>query len=487
MKLIFIITLLLSLLTLTLGYTEISAIRMAAYSAAAYSDNPQACVPESSFKVIATLNVTYGDFKIFGFVGYAGAIATIAFRGSDGISHVLAQARESDGVSYPGIENAQVLEYYYNTAMLLQPQLIASFSLLPSVSSIYMTGHSYGGALASLLLLDVRNYYSSQTIYLYTFGQPRVGNYYLSQAIHEAAKGNTYRVVNFNDAVPHLPPCSQDETGACTIIETFSKEQYDIEELEGVVWFIGAPYHFPSEIYYQHGMIEYEICTGAPEGEDESCSNSLSPKSYGLAPHATYFGMDMSAVCEEMGSCKPPEVISCGNSTGTCCAYDEPLCCGDTCCEHSNTCCTYEDRGICCDAGEACCGSYCCDVNNGFNCCGGLCTYSSEPCECCGTSCCQQGYGCCPTTNWDYCCVPGGDCCEWGCAREGYNCCPSQEFYGYSCPEGTFCCKITNPYPVEKVICCETGTTCGTYECEGGKQEISGDFDENITRMKIFG
>lgn len=41
--------------------------------------------------------------------------------------------------------------------------------------SIIVTGHSLGGALAVLCSLDLKNSFN-RNIYVYTFGQPRVGN-----------------------------------------------------------------------------------------------------------------------------------------------------------------------------------------------------------------------------------------------------------------------------------------------------------------------
>ena len=42
-------------------------------------------------------------------------------------------------------------------------------------SSIYVTGHSLGGAIATVAALDIRHTYDAP-MKVYTFGQPRVGN-----------------------------------------------------------------------------------------------------------------------------------------------------------------------------------------------------------------------------------------------------------------------------------------------------------------------
>lgn len=44
---------------------------------------------------------------------------------------------------------------------------------------MYITGHSLGGALATLAALDHRRRYPDSKVTMYNFGSPRVGNRYL--------------------------------------------------------------------------------------------------------------------------------------------------------------------------------------------------------------------------------------------------------------------------------------------------------------------
>ncbi|KAH7708821.1 Protein F25A2.1, partial [Aphelenchoides avenae] len=70
-----------------------------------------------------------------------------------------------------------------------------------------VTGHSLGGALASLAAgsLAQQGIYPSANIRLYTFGQPRTGNVAYAQAIEHLVP-EAYRVVHSHDIVPHVPP-----------------------------------------------------------------------------------------------------------------------------------------------------------------------------------------------------------------------------------------------------------------------------------------
>lgn len=72
---------------------------------------------------------------------------------------------------------------------------------------LWLTGHSLGGALAVLLAARLR--VMGRPIQgVYTFGQPRVGNYALAATLDQLLAGRHFRLVNGNDPVPRVPPKS---------------------------------------------------------------------------------------------------------------------------------------------------------------------------------------------------------------------------------------------------------------------------------------
>ena len=76
---------------------------------------------------------------------------------------------------------------------------------------VYITGHSLGGAMASIAYLQVLNlniggdYVASDRVCLYTYGQPR---WCLDKSSEDAAElfsDNYYRIANYLDPVPYFP------------------------------------------------------------------------------------------------------------------------------------------------------------------------------------------------------------------------------------------------------------------------------------------
>lgn len=73
---------------------------------------------------------------------------------------------------------------------------------------VWLSGHSLGGALASLATADMRNKPGSppeSQLQLYSFGQPRVGGVVFAEAFHQLAPA-FFRVTHARDAVSVLFP-----------------------------------------------------------------------------------------------------------------------------------------------------------------------------------------------------------------------------------------------------------------------------------------
>ncbi|MGD1909058.1 MAG: lipase family protein [Leptolyngbyaceae cyanobacterium] len=74
-------------------------------------------------------------------------------------------------------------------------------------ASLVVTGHSLGGALATICALDLQyniTQHSKQPLAVYTFGAPRVGNGALVESFTQRVP-NAYRFTYGRDLVTHLP------------------------------------------------------------------------------------------------------------------------------------------------------------------------------------------------------------------------------------------------------------------------------------------
>jgi hypothetical protein len=70
--------------------------------------------------------------------------------------------------------------------------------------TIYVTGHSLGGALATLCAADIGRVFDEDSIIMYNFGSPRVGNLAFVKEFNEVVP-EAFRVVNDADVVARVP------------------------------------------------------------------------------------------------------------------------------------------------------------------------------------------------------------------------------------------------------------------------------------------
>jgi hypothetical protein len=139
----------------------------------------------------------------------------IAIRGTEGILEWIHDA-EFGQVPCPFLAGAGQTEDGFTTmyeslrtgAESDSPRVVNALAKLPfphPVSSVTICGHSLGGALATLLGLDV----AANTVFnepaVYSYGSPRIGDSLFASTYNQVVK-NSYRIANRLDIVPALPP-----------------------------------------------------------------------------------------------------------------------------------------------------------------------------------------------------------------------------------------------------------------------------------------
>eukprot|EP00697_Spironema_sp_BW2_P002404 gnl/Spiro4/13210_TR7008_c0_g1_i2.p1 gnl/Spiro4/13210_TR7008_c0_g1~~gnl/Spiro4/13210_TR7008_c0_g1_i2.p1 ORF type:complete len:423 (+),score=52.59 gnl/Spiro4/13210_TR7008_c0_g1_i2:29-1270(+) len=267
------------------------AHEMLLYAKAAYSDDPS----RSGF-LPTTFTMVGKPFSFplphnqssFAYIGHdlSQKRVVLAYRGTPGAGRQFYdEVENSGGFQWPGIAaGVLVNKYFLGAAAGLANLLYVPFATALSQCvgcEVWITGHSLGGAMAAISAFDLVHtgkIPSSTHVKVYTFGQPRTGNF-LWATLYDQLIPDTYRIVNAGDFVPHVPTCAIDGTRAtcvpndapmtrgCCAPSNATSPTYSS-------YHHGTEVHFPSGEYTASGiMCGYRICTGLPKNEDWSCSD----------------------------------------------------------------------------------------------------------------------------------------------------------------------------------------------------------------------
>ncbi|WP_139992811.1 lipase family protein [Paenibacillus paridis] len=140
----------------------------------------------------------------FGFVLTSERASVLAFRGSgsavDWVSDFIAQQTVYRPVKNSGLTHKGFTDIY----MSARVQIIEILKQLPTQKPLFVTGHSLGGALATLAALDISANTAFSAPIVYTFGTPRVGDPNFASS-YNAKIATHWRFQNEFDIVPHLP------------------------------------------------------------------------------------------------------------------------------------------------------------------------------------------------------------------------------------------------------------------------------------------
>ena len=133
-----------------------------------------------------------------GFVAAQRNVAIVAFRGTASIGNALTdiEAALIRHDIFPGLIHFG----FARAAEAVYPMVRVLLTALDRRLPILVTGHSLGGAMATLVShrLAVEGF---PVRAVYTYGSPRAGN----RSFRDAYRLPNYRFVNDNDLVPHLP------------------------------------------------------------------------------------------------------------------------------------------------------------------------------------------------------------------------------------------------------------------------------------------
>ncbi|NOV02494.1 lipase family protein [Paenibacillus planticolens] len=168
---------------------------------------PEGVILPRNYRMVSPFTATsiLSRKELFGFIAESDRQIVIVFRGtygaSDWISDAIARQTVFPYAKDGGLVHKGFLDIY-NSA---RKQIMAVTAKLSARKTLYLSGHSLGGSLASLCAVDLAANTKFNEPSIYTYASPRVGNPDFASLFNRIT-GPRYRIYNTNDIVPELPP-----------------------------------------------------------------------------------------------------------------------------------------------------------------------------------------------------------------------------------------------------------------------------------------
>ncbi|MBJ6361351.1 Mbeg1-like protein [Paenibacillus sp. GCM10012307] len=201
----------------------------------------------------------------FGFVIASDKAAVIAFRGTgtatEWISDLIARQTDYRYVKDGGMTHQGFTDIYRS----LRGQLVELVSKVPSGLPLFVTGHSLGGALATLAAPDLDASFNERKIKVYTYASPRVGDPTFVRMFNRRIPVSV-RVANKYDIVTQLPPLLyRSPKTEKTYIYLHVKGEYKLEQNAGSISANHSLTHYFDVLASQAPLAKQQICA-APAG-----------------------------------------------------------------------------------------------------------------------------------------------------------------------------------------------------------------------------
>lgn len=184
------------------------------YAAAAYLSeddiiNPTMKCHNTSGQFMEDLRIVNDDSNLaFATINAQRKAIVVAFRGTDNLLNVK-QDVKFKLVKFPYTKDKfnvhrGFLEAYEGVRTEIKANFDALLESYPDYT-IYITGHSLGGAMAHLFLYEVSSEMKKRNAFLITFGSPKVGD---SAVLNLEKHATILRFAERGDLVPEMPPLS---------------------------------------------------------------------------------------------------------------------------------------------------------------------------------------------------------------------------------------------------------------------------------------
>jgi triacylglycerol lipase len=142
---------------------------------------------------------------VFGFIAESLDQIIIAFRGYAAYPADLLASYDIFLVPYPFVRNGGKTSRGFTCLyQSTRDKLIRELTKFSTTKRLFVTGHNYGGALATLAALDIAVNSGFKNPIVYTYGSPRVGDPDFAHRFNKQVK-NSLRIVNIHDSFPSFP------------------------------------------------------------------------------------------------------------------------------------------------------------------------------------------------------------------------------------------------------------------------------------------
>ncbi len=175
----------------------------------AYHDEENLSISSYGFKLVKFIDNKHTDTQ--GFIAKDENRIIIAFRGTSSLKDAITDISIVK-VRYPKIPRwffkPRIHKGFLHAYLSIKDEVLNILKEETKSKSfkIYCTGHSLGGALATIMALEIKKLLKIDPV-LYTYGAPKVGNRWFVRHYNRRVK-NSYRIVNDDDPVPQLPALS---------------------------------------------------------------------------------------------------------------------------------------------------------------------------------------------------------------------------------------------------------------------------------------
>ncbi|MEK3757565.1 MULTISPECIES: lipase family protein [unclassified Paenibacillus] len=157
------------------------------------------------FTIRAFADVENPTELVFGFIAESPDQIVVAFRGYASYPADLLASYDIFLIPYPFVRNGgRTSRGFTCLYRSTRNQIIRELNKLATTKKLYVTGHNYGGALATLAALDIAVNTRFKHPFVYTYGSPRIGDPDFVSRFNRTVT-HSARIVNVHDSFPTFP------------------------------------------------------------------------------------------------------------------------------------------------------------------------------------------------------------------------------------------------------------------------------------------